>query len=155
MDGIQFFLTRYGRTRDFAREMLSDVSEKQIRAAPCEGVNTLAWLAWHLARVEDVGVNRLVLDDRQIIERNGWASRLNVTRRDFGTGMTPAEVCELSMSIDLEQLAAYRDAVEEHTLDVVHRIHPDDLDTINEAAYVQRVVDEDAFVSEDAGWVPE
>ena len=43
----------------------------------------------------------------------------------------------------------------ERTLDVAQCLNPDDLDVINDATYVQRIVDEDGFVSEDAGWVPE
>ncbi len=155
MNGLQFFLTRYVRARAMIHDMLADLSEAQIRAAPREGVNTLAWLAWHIARVEDVGVNRLVLDDQQLFERGGWARRLNVPRCDFGTGMTAAEVRDLSVCIDLEQLLAYSDAVVERTLHVVQRMHPEDLDAINDAAYMQRVVVQDGFVSEDASWVPE
>jgi len=105
--------------------------------------------------VEDVGVNRLVLDEQQLFDRGEWATRLSVPRRDFGTGMTPAEVRELSKRIDLAQLVTYSDAVVERTLDVAQCLNPDDLDVINDAAYVQRIVDEDGFVSEDAGWVPE
>ena len=137
------------------RAMLMDVSEQQIRVAPCEGVNTLAWLAWHVARSEDVGVNRLVLDDRQVFDRDAWALRLKVSRRDIGTGMTQAEVRELSACIDLVQLAAYTDAVVERTQGVEKTMRPEDLDAINEAEYVQRVVDQDGFVTEDAGWVPQ
>lgn len=106
MNGLEFFLTRYDRTKAMIHEMLADLSEAQVRVAPHQGVNTLAWLAWHVARVEDVGVNRLVLDDQQLFIRDGWATRLNVPRSDFGTGMTPSEVSDLSMCIDLEQLVA-------------------------------------------------
>ena len=35
---------------------------------------------------------RAYLDDRQVFDRGEWAPRLNVPRRDFGTGMTPDEV---------------------------------------------------------------
>jgi hypothetical protein len=104
--------------------------------------------------VEDVGLGRLVLDDQQLFVRDGWARRLKVPRCDFGTGMTPSEVHDLSMCIDLEQLVAYSDAVVERTLEVVQHLDAEDLDAINDAAYVQRVVDEDAFVTEDASWVP-
>jgi hypothetical protein len=110
MNGLQLFLTRYVRTTDLVREMFADLSDTQIRTPPRRGVNTLAWLAWHVARVEDVGVNRLVVDDEQLFVRGGWATRLKVARYDFGTGMTPAEVDDLSASIDVRQLLDYSGA---------------------------------------------
>jgi hypothetical protein len=155
MNGVEFFLTRYVRISGMIRHMFADLSEAQIRVAPCEGVNSLAWLGWHVARVEDVGLNRFVLDDEQLFVRDGWETRLNVARRDFGTGMTPTEVRDLSMCIDLEQLRAYSDAVVERTLAVADRLQPEDLDTINDADYVQRVMDGDGFVTEDQSWVPD
>jgi hypothetical protein len=148
-------MTRYVRSVNMIHDMFADLSEAQIRMPPREGVNSLAWLAWHIARVEDIGVNRLVLDDQQLFARDGWAQRLNVSRVDFGTGMSPAEVCELGARVDLDQLLAYSDAVIERTLNVVRRMQPEDLDEINDAAYVQRVMDEDSFVTEDASWVPD
>lgn len=154
MNALQLFLTRYGRSTEMVRDMLADLTEEQVRTAPCEGVNTLAWLVWHIARVEDVGVNRLVLDDQQVFDSGEWARRLNVPRQDFGTGMTQAEVRSLSACVDLVQLAAYTDAVADRTRKVVQGMRPEDLDTINDAAYIQRVVDQDGFVTEGQGWVP-
>lgn len=36
----------------------------------------------------------------------------------------------------------------------MQRLDAEDRDAINDAAYVQRVVDQDGFVTEDASWVP-
>jgi len=135
--------------------MFADLSETQIRTAPHSGVNTLAWLAWHVSRVEDVGVNRLVVNEEQVFVRGSWAKRLRVSRCDFGTGMTATEVSDLSTCIDLEELLAYADAVTQRTQQVVLALRPEDLDAINDAAYVQHVVDQDHFVTEEAAWVPD
>ena len=48
----------------------------------------------HIARVE-------------VMDRGDWATRMNVTRRDVGTGMTDAEVDVLSAAIDLAGLRKY------------------------------------------------
>ena len=153
MDALQFFLTRYKRRADMAGSMMDGLTDQQVRVAPRSGVNTIAWLVWHVARVEDVGVNRLVADDRQVFDRGEWAPRLNVPRRDFGTGMTPDEVRDLSARIDLAALRAYWQAVGHRTEEVVHGLRPEDLDQVNDAAYVRGVVEHDGFVTEDALWV--
>src|SRR4051812_8848907 len=136
-----------------SRRMVADLSEEQVRRPPCPGVNTLTWLVWHMARVEDIGLNRFVSDGEQVFDGGGWGTRFGVTRRDFGTGMTPDEVLDLSARIDVEALHAYWDAVEERTIAVVQNLLPEDLDTILEANHVHRVFAQDEVVTPDALWV--
>ena len=77
-------------------ELTDGLSERELRGRPHPKANTIVWLVWHIARVEDVGVNRFVVDGRQVMDRDDWVTRLRVTRRDVGTGMTDAEVDGLS-----------------------------------------------------------
>ena len=76
-----------------------------------------------------------------------------MTRRDFGTGMTPDEVLDLSAQINVPALHAYWDAVEERTIAVVQDLGTDDLDTILDATHVHRVFANDEVVTPDALWV--
>jgi hypothetical protein len=48
--------------------LLQDLDAAQLRRCPAPGVNAIAWLLWHMARCEDVGVNRLVSDGRQVLD---------------------------------------------------------------------------------------
>ena len=36
------------------------LSEEQLRCRPHPVLNSVAWVVWHIARAEDVGVNRFV-----------------------------------------------------------------------------------------------
>ena len=55
MDAVDFFLLRYEAIhRALAHDLLERLTEPQIRTRPQPGVNTVAWLVWHAARVEDV-----------------------------------------------------------------------------------------------------
>jgi hypothetical protein len=73
-------------------------------------VNPLAWLLWHVARSEDSAVNLLIVDGSQVLD-DTWCARLNIGRRDAGTGMTMAEVVDLSSHVHLPSLMAYWTAV--------------------------------------------
>ena len=116
MNALELFLLRYRCSHPgLSRALLADLTEAQIRRPPCPGVNTLTWLVWHMARVEDIGINRFVTDGEQVFDGGDWSARLGVSRRDLGTGMTPDEVLELSARIDVPALHAYWDAVEERT----------------------------------------
>jgi hypothetical protein len=76
-----------------------------------------------------------ILDDH-------WSARLNVARRDAGTGMTMAEVIELSAKVHLPSLAAYWEAVGERTRDLVTSLRPSDLDHVVSRGRVRRSVEQ-------------
>ena len=91
---------------------------------PASAVNSLAWLLWHMARVEDVAISRLVARRPPLISDSEWLARLGASRRDVGTAMTDDEVADLSARLNLEGLRAYWGAVGERTVSVVEALRP-------------------------------
>jgi len=59
MDAKQFFFERYRGFREYPELLLSGLTEHQMRHSPHPPLNPIAWVLWHLARSEDVGVNRV------------------------------------------------------------------------------------------------
>jgi hypothetical protein len=126
MDAKQLFLDQHGAVHSAAvggnkgsaaERAFAGLSDEQMRVRPREDLNSLAWLMWHIARAEDIFVNPVIAGRPQIFD-DGWAGKLGITRRDFGIGMTTAEVTELTRHIDLAALRAYRDAVGLRTREV-------------------------------------
>ncbi len=155
MDAVSFFLLRYTELhRGFVHDLPVRLSESQLRAQPQPGVNTVAWLLWHAARVEDVGINRFITDGRQVMD-DGWLDRLAVARRDVGTGMSDAEVNDLSAKIDLAALRGYWDAVSARTLAVVETLRGAALDDPVPSDRVRRTVAEEGVVAAGAEWLTE
>ena len=156
MDALAFFRVRYadihGRLLD---DVLGGLSEDQVRRRPHPAVNTLAWLVWHTARIEDVGVNRFVADRPQVMDEEGWLARMKLTRRDVGTGMDDAEVNELSAAADLDALRGYWQAVTRRTLAVVETLGGQDLEAPVPMDRVQRVAFEEGAVAAKAAWLAE
>jgi DinB superfamily len=153
MDAIDFFLLRYRELHSrLVEDLASGLSDNQVRGRPQAGVNTIAWLLWHSARIEDVGVNRFVVDRPQVLE-DGWFERLAVLRRDVGTGMTDAEVDELSSRIDLPALRGYWEAITRRTLDTVQTLRGADLEVTVPAALVRRVSFSEGAVAQQAAWL--
>ena len=153
MDALEFFLTRYGEIhKGLVDGLFGSLSEAQLRARPHPGVNTVAWLLWHSARIEDVGVNRFLSDRPQVLE--AWREGLRVARRDVGTGMTDAEVDELSACIDLGALKGYWDAVTTRTLAVVETLRGGaDLEAPVSGERVRSVVLAEGVVAPGAEWL--
>lgn len=103
MEAADMFLIRHQRMHAHVDRLTEGLSEEQIRGPVHPKANPLAWLLWHIARNEDGAVKLLVCDGPQVFD-DTWSARLNVERRDVGTGMAMAEVIDLSARIDLPSL---------------------------------------------------
>ena len=152
MDAVDFFLTRYSEVhRGLVDGLFGSLSDAQLRARPHPGVNTVAWLLWHSARIEDVALNRFLTDRVQVL--NEWIERHAVPRRDVGTGMTEAQVDDLSARIDLQALRGYLDAVTGRTLAVVETLRGSDLEAPLPGDRVRSVVLAEDVVAPGAEWL--
>jgi hypothetical protein len=121
MDAAQFFLLRYEPVHGMMTDRLvAELTDAQLRARP-QGQNSIAWLLWHVARAEDIGVNAFAYDRPQVFDEGDWATRIGSGRRDLGTSMTSDEVTAFSEGADVGALRAYWRAVGDRTLDTVRR----------------------------------
>ena len=155
MDAIDLWLLRYESVHRFVADDLTEgLDEAQVRGRPVPGVNPVAWLIWHAMRIEDVCVNRFLLDRPQVLE-SGWLDRLRIARRDVGTGMADAQVDELCAGVDLAGLRGYCEAVTRATLDAVPRLRTLDLETIVPAEHVKHVCTAEGAVDPGASWLTE
>lgn len=154
MIATRFFLERHRPLHgELIPLLLRPLSEDQLRARPHTVLNPIGWMLWHMARAEDVGVNRLVADRGQLFDEEDWAARLNVGRRDIGTSMSSDEVRELASAIDLRALTGYREAVARRTVQAVQELEPARLDEPVEAALVERVLLDEGAAGPDARWL--
>jgi len=105
--------------------ILDGLTDAQLRKIPGAGLNSIAWLHWHIARSEDVGVSLCGGGRPQVWHAGGWAKKLKYERADSGTGMTAADVADLSARIDLAGLREYRWAVGRQTREIVTPMKPE------------------------------
>ena len=155
MDAKDLFLEQHagvhtaavgGNKVSAAERTYGTLTEEQLRVRPREDLNSIAWILFHIARAEDIFLNPVLAGRPQVFD-DGWAKKLNVTRRDFGIGMTSAEVTELTRQIDVGALKAYRDAVGTRTREVVSGFKPQDFDGVSTPEAVQQAAAQGAFGS--------
>ena len=100
------------RIPSFSDEVWENVNEPVVRCLPSKYEHSIAWLIWHIARIEDMTVNVLLAGMLQIFHRDDWLTKLDITIRHTGNVvMDRASVTELSNRIDIDALKAYRMAV--------------------------------------------
>jgi len=133
-----------GNKMSAAERTFGGLTDEQMRVRPREDLNSLAWLLWHIARAEDVFINPVLAGRSQVFD-DTWVKRLGNTRREIGTGMTSAEVTELTRQIDVGALREYRDAVGRRTREVVGGFKPQDWEGQVTADGLQRAATEGAF----------
>ena len=130
-----------------ADQIVSGLSEEQLRTCPRPGMNSIAWLLWHTARTEDVTMNLLVAEGPQVLDA-GWLTRLKLTRRDIGTAMTDDDVADVSGKVDIPSLFAYREAVGRRTREIARAIRPEELDIIIDEARIKVITEAGALAEE-------
>jgi hypothetical protein len=153
MDARDMFLQQHsvvhsaavgGNKVSAAERTLTGLSDEQMRMRPREDLNSIAWLVWHIARAEDIMVNRVLAGRSQVFD-DAWLKRLGITRRDFGIGMSTAEVSDLTRQIDLGALREYRDAVGLRTREVVSGFKDQDWQGEVSAPAMEQAAAEGAF----------
>ena len=112
----------------FADEVWEDASEAVIRCVPPKFEHSIAWLIWHIARIEDMTMNALMAGKTQIFFQDDWLQKLNITEKHSGNVvMDDAGVTELSQTIDIDALKSYRLAVGQSTRQAAADLRPEDL----------------------------
>jgi len=129
----------------FEDEVLDGLSETQLRARPAAQTNSIAWLIWHMARIEDVTMNVLVAGQPQVLDESTWLSHLHLKRRDVGTSMNETEVADFSDQVDLLALRRYRVTVGRSTREIVTALQPAEVRARIDPTNVSRLLAEGAL----------
>jgi hypothetical protein len=117
------------RVHDLVPGILDGLSDDDLAWRPDPEANTIAWLVWHLTRIEDDHVCDAA-GVEQAWTADGWAGRFGLPfhESEHGYGQTAAEVAQVRVSGDL--LAGYLAAVGERTRAWVATLEPADLDRV-------------------------
>jgi hypothetical protein len=130
MDVPALLLEIYGRIPPLAEEAVDGLTADQLATAPAPGANTIGWLVWHLARVQDHHVAELT-ETEQIWTSGDWAKRcgLDPDPNNTGYGHGPEQVLSVRPETPAV-LLAYLDAVHQRTTSMLEGLSPDDLDRV-------------------------
>jgi len=136
----------------FQDEVLRGLSDAQMRAIPTGKANSVAWMVWHITRIEDATMNVLIADAPQIFQRGHWQAKIASPFVDVGNAMSAQEIRALSETLNLKALLAYRLAVGKRTRQIVARITMETLQSKPSPERLNRLM-QDGTVRPQAEWL--
>jgi uncharacterized damage-inducible protein DinB len=122
-------LDAFGRIDEEVHAAVEGLTLDQLTFRPAPDANTIAWLVWHLARVQDDHVAH-VASTEQAWTEDGYFERfaLPFDRAAHGYGHSSEEVA--AVRVEADALLAYYDAVAERTKRYVGKLSDTDLDRV-------------------------
>lgn len=116
----------FTRLIEHVDELTDDLTDEVATFRPAPTANTIAWLLWHSARVQDAQLCDIA-GVEQVWTRDGWVDRfgLDLPRDDTGYGHGSDDVAKVAAPPDL--LAGYYHAVHKVTLEYIASVTPEDL----------------------------
>ncbi|MEU1404643.1 DUF664 domain-containing protein [Streptomyces sp. NPDC005728] len=130
MHAKDILIDGYGRIQEEVHAALDGLGPDELHRSPAHGANSIAWLVWHLTRVQDDHVaDAFGLD--QVWLSEDWEKRfgLDLPRHDTGFGHSPAKVAKVRVE-SAGLLTGYCDAVHEQTLGALRGLAAKDLEQI-------------------------
>jgi hypothetical protein len=123
----ELLVDSFGRIRESVHGAVEGLTPPQLAHRPAPHANSIAWLVWHLTRIQDDHIAQVAGLDQ------AWTAQgfyddfgLPFAARDHGYGHSSEQVAAVS-GLTAEQLLGYHDAVHAQTVGYVERLTLDDL----------------------------
>jgi hypothetical protein len=126
-DAVREFLRdSFTRLIEHVEDVTDGLTDEVSFHRPTPEANSIAWLVWHSARVQDFQLCELA-GAEQVWLRDGWVDRfaLDLPRDSHGYGHTPDDVAKVRAPAAL--LEAYYRAVHKVTLEYIASVTPEEL----------------------------
>jgi hypothetical protein len=129
MNSNELLLDAFGRIREIVDVTLDGLDDETLIRRPAGNGNSIAWLVWHLSRVEDAQVASAA-GLPQVWTSQGFAGRFGLPLPEHDTGYGHSSDNVDAVRAPAELLADYYEAVHRQTVEVLHGLGDDDLDRV-------------------------
>ncbi|CAL9357359.1 mycothiol transferase [Streptomyces sp. enrichment culture] len=130
MHAKDILIDGYGRIQEEVHAAVDGLGADELNARPSADANSIAWLVWHLTRVQDDHMADAFGRD-QVWLAQDWSKKfaLGLPAHDTGYGHSSAEVAKVRVA-SAELLTGYYDAVHTQTLECLRSLAAKDLERI-------------------------
>jgi len=133
--------------------LFEDLTPQECGIMPTSKDETIAWVVWHIARIEDLAMNILVDNAEQIFNQQ-WKNKINVNITDTGNALSDDEIMSLSKNINFEELLSYRNAVGRQAREIIGKLTADDMRRKVSSQGLERILKEGGVTEQkDSIWL--
>lgn len=125
----------FDRVRDVVGRAVSGLTARELAAQPSPTANSIAWLVWHLTRIQDDHLAELA-GTEQVWTASGWHERLGLPFEpgDTGFGHSAAQVADVHPE-SADVLTGYLDEVTERSIGFVRELGDQDYERVVDDAW--------------------
>lgn len=116
MLSTELLVEAFGRIRAQVHSAVNDLGVEALTFRADPEANTIAWLVWHLTRVQDDHIADL-MGEEQIWTAGGWVDRFSLPFDAAATGYGQSAADVAAVRPEPELLEGYYDAVHTRTID--------------------------------------
>ncbi|MFI9120523.1 DUF664 domain-containing protein [Streptomyces bikiniensis] len=134
MNSAGLLVDSFGRVREAVHGAVEGLTEDELAARIDPEANSIAWLVWHLTRIQDDHLAG-AFGTEQLWTTEGWADRFGLPfpEEATGYGQTSAQAGQVRAPAGL--LLGYHDAVHDRTAELVGAVTHADLDRVVDTAW--------------------
>ncbi len=135
MTSAELLADAFGRVRESVHDVVTGLTAEELAFRADPEANSIAWLVWHLTRVQDDHVAD-VAKVEQVWTSGRWAERFEVPFQPRATGYGHRSDDVAAVRVESgDLLIGYHDAVYQQTIRFVRGIHDADLSRVVDEAW--------------------
>ncbi len=115
MEAKELVLRSLAQSQGYLTSALDGLTQEEAAWSPGAECNSIAFILWHIARVEDLSLNRAIQQKDELYEAESWRERLGTPAKEIGYRYTSEQLRAWQVP-KLEVLRAYANSVREKTL---------------------------------------
>jgi len=125
MDAKELILMSLEQSQEYLTKALDGLSQEEVAWSPGPECNSIAFILWHMTRVEDFFVNHVIRREKELYEAESWQDKLGTPLKAFGYSVE--ELRAWPPLPPLEILLEYARSVREKTLALLRSMPADKL----------------------------
>lgn len=129
MEAKELILGSLEQSHEYLTKALDGLTQEEVAWSPGPECNSIAFILWHIARIEDFFMNRVIQREEELYEAGGWREKLGRPVKEAVYQYT-AEQLRAWPVPKLQVLRGYADSVREKTLAFLSQIAPEQLSEV-------------------------
>jgi len=124
MEARKLILNSLEQSQGYLTNALDGLTQEEAAWSPGVECNSITFILWHLSRVEDFFVNRVIQRQKELYEAENWQEKLGTPVKAYQYTVEELQAWPVP---ELEVLRGYANSVREKTLALIQSIPPEKL----------------------------